>query len=390
MAGFLADIFFGETGDSDAYVLDGWLAAESGHRWSAGAESRLRLPVADPGDRDVLILDVKPWCDAANLPAQTVMIAVNGRLIATLQMNDHRVFALRLPNGIAEAEETILSFSHLNCGTARPALGLDRIGRPLGLMVASVRVFRLDDPPGAAVTRPALPGGLSDGSLQAQATALTATTPEDLVTRFESLGLDCEFGTVQRNFGREPLGLLRFAGVVTHKLVDGLMTTFEGLGAPNTTRIFLTEEPRREFKVHEERYYLWYSTAQAPEHTTSDAVLAEQCRRLAFLRRKFLEDLQNGEKIFVLTRAEVMTQTEALAVFCALQVQGPNTLLWTVHGDASRTGQVDRILPGFLCGHLGEVDGRNYATMDAWLSVLANAHSLQSAHPTAAVRLHNC
>ncbi len=345
----------------------------------------MRLPSATaPGD--VLLIDAAPWCDGDNLPVQTVMVAVNGRLLATWQARDRRVLALRIPASTDAADGMILGFSHLHCRPGRRPAGLYRDGRPLGLSLCSVRVFCRVAQVSPVLTLPRLPGTIAAGSLLRSAALQAGLQAADLVTRFESLGHDCEFGTVQRGFGTEPLGLLRFAGVVTHKLVDALMARFDGIGGSATTRVFLSDPPKVEFKVHDQLYYAWWTVGSTPDQTTEDAVHREQCRRLVFLRRKFLEDLRAGEKIFVLTRGEPITEPEALAVFCALQVEGRNTLLWTVHGDAARAGEVDCTMPGFLCGHLGAVDERNYATQDAWLSVLANAHAMNAARSKAASR----
>ena len=305
------------------------------------------------------------------------MVGLDDRLVASLVLADQRVLAIELPDTVSRGTSLILTFNQPNCRTARPAAGLYKDGQPLAFMVSSVRLFAMAASSGAPITYAAIPGTLDDGTLQRNVAHVTGLAPGALVTRFESIGHDCEYGTVQRAFGEEPLGLLRFAGIVTHKLVDGLMARFAGIGAPETTRIFVADTPKWEFKVHEQIYYLWYSVGKTPDETTHEAVHVEQSRRLRFLHRKFIEDLQEGLKIFVLTRGEILSQAEALAVFCALNKDSPNTLLWTTHSDPARTGQVDRILTGFLQGHLGTVDEREYGTHDAWLSVLANAYLLK-------------
>ncbi len=378
----LADIDFGQRGGSAGLILGGWGAQEDGHRWSVGAQSSVRLPVPALDADCVVAVDIIPWCDAASLPFQTVMLAIDDRLVATFEIGDHRVLAFPIPAGVGVRPDPILSFTHLNVAAPRSAASLAHCGAPLGLMVTSIRVFRLP-PCLPTVTRPRLPGALSDGTLQRAAQDLTGLSTAQLASVSESLGHNCEFGLVQRALGAEPLGLLRFANLVTHKLVDGLMARFEGVGQPATTTIYVSEPPAPEYKVHEQLYYLWYGIGQRPD-STKEAVQREQCRRLVFLQRKFVEDLRAGERLFVLTRAEPLTEPEALAVFCALQVEGPNTLLWTTHGDFGRTGEVDRLRPGFLQGHLGELYEHNYASIDAWLSVLANAHSLtagMASHP---------
>ena len=374
----LAEIDFGRHGRSQDDILGGWAEQESGHRWSVGQQSSVRLPVPPLGPDCVVVVDINPWTDARHLPTQTVMLSIDDRLIATFQIGDHRVLAFAIPPHAGTKVEPILTFAHLSSRGERPPTGLDHVGRPLGLMVTSIRVFRLPAS-GNPLSRPGLHGTIADGGLPTNVRKLTGLSPAQLAFNAESLGHNCEFGLVQRYFEAEPLGLLRFASVVTHKLVDGLMARFDGVGAPETTRIYVSDPPQSEYRVHEQLYYSWYNLGKTPSQITQAAMHREQCRRLSFLQRKFVEDVRASEKMFVLTRPEVLTEAEALSVFCALQVEAPNTLLWTVHGDVARAGQVDRLRPGFLRGHLGAVDDRQYASMEAWLSVLANAHALREA-----------
>ncbi len=374
MIELLAELRF-EGGGGAACLLAGWGPAEPQHRWTIGAESRLRLPVVRPGPGCVLLIDALPWTNADCMPAQTIMLAVNGRLLTTLRLSDHRALAFPLPDSVADAAELVLEIHHLNSRTQRPSAGLSHGGEPLGLLVTSVRIFRLPPWGGPPVTHAAFPGSLADSTLQACVQAATGLPAEALVMRFESIGQNCEFGLVQRGFGAEPLGLLRFASLVTHALVDGLMASFAGVGRPETTRIYLTDPPEREYRMHEQTYYLWYGTGQTEAQATQDAVLAQQCRRLGYLQPKFAADLHTGDKTYVLTFTDPgpLTDSEALAVFCALNRHGANRLLYTVFGDPARAGQVDRLYPGLLRGHLGAVDARLYGSWDAWLSLLAHA-----------------
>ncbi len=356
-------------------MLDGWAPAEPLHRWTVGREASMWLPVFDPGPDCVLILDVAPWCDAERLTSQTVMLAINGRLLATFQLNSQRVMAFALPRGLSCESAPVLTISHLSCGLARPQAGLAETGLPLGLLFVSVRVMR-GLPPVAPETRPALPGVLEDGTLSRAACQLTGLESGELVTRFENIGHNCQFGGVQRAFGAEPISLLRWTGTLTHRLADAFFARFAGLGTPEKTRVFVSDPPEGTYKIHDTIYHIWYNTGRKPDEATPERILRENCRRLAFLARKLIEDLREGHKIFVLARAEILSEPEALAIFCALNLDGRNTLLWAVHGDPARTGQVEQLRPGFLCGHLGAVNHHAYATLDAWISVLANAYLL--------------
>jgi hypothetical protein len=371
----LAEIFPGRMRGKDA-SFEGWAPPETTHRWTVGQESRCRLPPTGPDGNCVLVLDIKPYCDA-DCPVQTIMLAIDGRLIATIQLSDQRALGFRLPAGLAAAAEHILSFTHLSSRLKRSPAGLDHDGLPLGLMVMSLRLYRLHDPAPRPESLAALPGSIAAGDLPETARQLTGLSLPDLAGRFECLGHNCEIGTVQRGLGAEPLGLLRFAGVVTHRLAAGLRDGFAGIDA-KSTHVFVRDDPQPEFKVHEEAYYLWYSTGRSPDETTAEAIHAEQSRKFSFLKRKFREDLREGEKIFAVSRSEHMTEPEALALFCALNLHARNTLLWTLPGDPALAGQVRQVMPGFLLGHLGDVDPVHlYASHDAWLSVMVNAFLLK-------------
>jgi len=371
-AELLAEIKLGQA-ESNPLLLQGWGPPEGAHRWSVGPESRLRLPVQSLGPDCVLVVHVVPWCDPKTLPGQTVMLALNGRLLASVQFNDNRVLGWFLPAEACEGPEAILSFTHLSCRVPRPFTGLDARGLPLGLMVLSVRVFRLHGERRAPRAREKMPGSFHDGSLPRAVLQETGLDLENLALRFEGLGQDCEFGLIQRACGAEPISLLRFSGMITTHLVDAIMAQFAGIGTPETTDVYVARQPVYEYRVHETRYHLWYGTEISPDAVPRETVVRAQSRRLAFLQRKFAEDLGAGTKIFVVSRGQTLTEAEALALFCALNLHGPNTLLWTVHGDPDLTGQVDALMPGFLRGHLGAVNARNHATLDAWVSVLANA-----------------
>ena len=47
-----------------------------------------------------------------------------------------------------------------------------------------------------------------------------------MLLRFESIGSDCEFGAVQRRYGAEPLGLLRWNDVDILSLEQALAACF--------------------------------------------------------------------------------------------------------------------------------------------------------------------
>jgi len=218
--------------------------------------------------------------------------------------------------------------------------------RQLSFSVRSLVLYRvLPRPPGAP--GPALP-------------------PEQMIQKFESLGDNCEFGLVQRGLGAEPLGLLRFSYIELPLLLRGLRCGFDGLGDPTKTEVSVAGHDR-EYVVKESAYGMTYHTFQYEHQVTLEEVRQQQAARLNFLRRKLMEDVASGEKIFVLKRSPPLRPEEVLPVYAALNEMGRNWLLWMVPSDATHApGTVEILLPGLMRGYVDR-----FAPME-------NAHELST------------
>lgn len=85
---------------------------------------------------------------------------------------------------------------------------------------------------------------------------LADPTLAQLVLRFEGLGDNCEFGLVQRHFGAEPLGLLRWTGITPAHLANALESGFAGVGTEDQTGLdlagneYVTEDRRFGMRMH--------------------------------------------------------------------------------------------------------------------------------------------
>jgi hypothetical protein len=166
------------------------------------------------------------------------------------------------------------------------------------------------------------------------------------------------------------LSLLRFVDSVTSRLTDGLVHGFAGIDRPGRLELEHTIKPRPTWQWHQLDYGLTFDTLIPVDEATPDQVIDSQLRRLTFLRRKFQEDLKTAEKIYVLTRSDCLAEPESLAVFCALNIHAPNSLLWTVFGDEAATGRLEEIFPGFLRGELGWTNEDRFAPLAAWRPLL--------------------
>jgi tetratricopeptide (TPR) repeat protein len=148
----------------------------------------------------------------------------------------------------------------------------------------------------------------------------------DFMLRFESVGSDCDFGLVQRRFGAEPLGLLRFAGGTFDGLIAALASRFEKLGDPASTRLVVWDR-RREYWVVDEHYGFKWHTFRYEHATDPDLLLTQQCQRIRFLRDKLVSDLGAGEKIIVHHSRQPLTMVQIWRLYSALELFGPNVLL---------------------------------------------------------------
>ena len=215
----------------------------------------------------------------------------------------------------------------------------------------------------------------------------------DLAMQFESLGgraLGCEFGIFQRDCGAEPLGLLRWADMPYDALVDVLDSRFAGVGDAANTELFTTAVSggRAEYCTRDRRRDMMFMRAFIYEDEMAfDAMFASACRRLRFLTRKLIEDLERGSKIFVYRLTDrTLTAAELDRLHRAVRSYGDNTLLYVRLADAAHpSGTVLRAAPGLLVGHMDRFKMSPEGVLSAapatasWLAVCRAAYALWTA-----------
>lgn len=212
----------------------------------------------------------------------------------------------------------------------------------------------------------------------------------ELLLRFESLGgadrQGCEFGLVQRDGGAEPLGLLRWTSVEPQELIDALEARFEGIGQPEQTVIETRPFGRlEEYVTLDTRFGLLMHTAMHVNDIARDKAAGVFSRRMQFLTRKLIGDLEAGEKIFVYRIiSRDLTDTEIGRLHAAIRSYGNGTLFYVRHEDAEHAnGTVDLVKPGLLVGYIDRFafdrSGRRLGAATAsWLTLCRNALAVLS------------
>jgi hypothetical protein len=196
----------------------------------------------------------------------------------------------------------------------------------------------------------------------------------ELATSFESLGDNCEFGLVQRYCGAEPLGLFRFSSVTSEALIDALDTAFRHYGSTDDTEILEASTGR--LYVRSRRYGFAYNTSDFAQTTAPASIHRREVGKIAYLKRRLLEDLAEGAKVFV-RKGDSAPQAEALAR--AIRRHGPATLLRVCASDAE-----DGAAPALWRNGMLEGRVRRFAPyetayaidLESWVDLLREADRL--------------
>ena len=228
---------------------------------------------------------------------------------------------------------------------------------------------------------------LSDARLQALATdnvedagpmaQAAATTPpareynsENLFEQFESLGGGCEFGLVQRQFGAEPLGLLRWASISLEGLTSMLEARFAGVGNIAQTSI---HPDGQNYALIDRLYNFGMQTFISITTEDEKTLLPKLCNRQKFLARKFIEDLENADRIFVYKSVETFEDDDVFRLWTALRSYGNNALLVARLATADHSpGSLQILEDGLMIGFVSRFSNTDIAVED-WNSICAEA-----------------
>jgi hypothetical protein len=364
------DYRFGGNETTEDMLLEGWHTPEVDFVWAIGPRSTLRLPIERPELAHTLVLDMLPFTVENILPRQRFAIGADGHLLEFVALSRRTCLAYKLPPPRHGKYEVTISFDNIDAAAPRAPEVDDR---PLAFMLCSLRLVRgvrHEDPPPEQL--PPLVGSIDNGSLLDAVFEAAGEDAATVATGFEALGNACELSLLQRRLAREPTGLLRFSGIHTPNLLDGICSGFWGLGRPDRLHVFPRSEEDVGYEVRDEAYSLRFQTSISSLLVDEVTIKRQMARGMPFLARKLFEDMVLGEKIFVVQRREYMPRPEADAVLACLSLWGDCTVLWVVEED-ERAGSTERLGRRLLCGYVYDANNVSAKLDDAWLSVLTNA-----------------
>jgi hypothetical protein len=363
----LANLIFGKNGNAEACQSGAWSDAEDGHTWALSPGCALTVTISESAGDAVLLFEIWPATAPPDRPARTMRLQRERHLLAQLSLENRGVFCIPM-GSVCAGSNVHLTFLF---DAPLPRDGGDT--RPLAFGFRSLRVIGRDEPRSIRqITKPPLFAlDMDEPNARRISETFLGEPLAVALLHFESLGQACDFGFLQRRCEAEPLGLLRFGGIPTHGLVEGLIDGFARLGEPGSLQPIIIEERKREYLLLDRLYGLSWHTALDPAQVEPGHAVAREARRLPFLKRLFFETLAAGEKIFILRPPRSMEFAEADAVATALRLHSNCKLLWAVQ-EQGIPGSLDLLRPYFFRGHL-DVDGkRGSASAQAWLNVCCN------------------
>jgi hypothetical protein len=191
---------------------------------------------------------------------------------------------------------------------------------------------------------------------------------EQFYQDFESLGANCEFGLVQRHFGAEPLGLLRWPAITVNGLITCLKSDFSELC--DIASLSLIPGPNNDWDVQTPHFslHLYAKIGSVDEET----LLKSAFRRIQFMRRSLLESLEDAEKIFVFKEWQFrMSDVDIASMNAALKRHNAKNQLLAVRLDSSgaKAGSVVQVSDGLWVGYVeldAKVSAAENVPFDSW------------------------
>ena len=362
---------FGWNEPTAGFLHAGWGHPENGYVWAIGRTSTLCLPLEDAPRSALLLLDMRPVAEPSGAARQRIAIGANGRLLRYVDLRERVILAMNI-NPDPLADTLTLHFDNIDA-YANPGRAAHDSGLPFAWALASAR---LAPPPAGATpaTLPRLVGRWADGTLAHAVRDRCGLSMPDLVTRFEGIAGSCRLGNLQRRLDRDQVGLLRYAAVHQHELVEAFLAAFADVGRPDALLWEMRGPDDTTWRLIDLVFQISFATPYPLAADPPADAIAKFGRSLPWLAAKLMEDVATADKIFITRLAYECDDAAALALLTALRQFGDAELLRLDDTGKAEPGSVERRASGVLIGHL---DAREDVDLDladtSLISVLANA-----------------
>ncbi|WP_428534462.1 hypothetical protein [Rhodopila sp.] len=376
-------ITFGRGGNARPHQLYGWNVGEDGFTWTLRHESALSLPKPRSIHGGFVEIMLLPLTRPSGPKCQRVRVRANGEPLGETRLASPALIGFYFHAQSKFDDQFVITIEHPDRFKQSP----EADAPDFAVAVKSIRVLDLQEPLAHSVSgsshvwHPDVT--MDDQCLIAAAEEVTGFTVHELMTSFQLVAGDCEFGGVQRACGSDPLGLFRFAGASPFSAVEILDSKFDGIGQDLDP--YVAEHGNREWMIRDRRYGLGYHTRMSANEVSREQVTRAEKRKVSFLCRLFLEELDARQKIFVCADRFDSPPEAMLPLFLALSRYGQNTLLWITRAvSAHQVGSVEEVLPGLMRGYIDRFTPHavgSKPSLSGWLSVLTNAWLLNQRSP---------
>lgn len=321
-------LVFGSDSPLPPVYGNGWSVPESGFTWTNGHRSEIVLPVLPQADAYLIELSLSPFVTPDSYTEQKLTLEISGTEIGSITLVGRAVVAFQARGRLLESGAVL---TLVQPDAVRPCdIGLGADARRLGMMTRMIRVFRILPSEHAPLPLP--------------------DDDQAMLAMCESLGDNCEFGLTQRKFGVETLGLLRFSGIPIDLLVRGIDEFFMHFADRAAIKPDGVENASTH-GIYVGRYGLHHHTFIPTADMSEADMLRKQWKRLQFLARTFMQELDLARRLFVVKRNRELSLPEVLPLFAAMNRRGPCWLFWVSGADADHApGTVETVLPGLMRG----------------------------------------
>jgi hypothetical protein len=316
-------------------LREGWSDLGVADSWTVGRRSIVELPVTQSIDH-LLKIDVAgifpPW----GVGFQRLLARVGDELVGSVVCRGASAVEFFVPASVIGAAQRVRVMLELP-DARRPVDHGGADSRFLALKVAQLELAPVTDADRGVAQ--------ASAELDAQRAALS---------QMQSLGINCEFGFLQRAMGVEPLGLFRWTLAPLAKLVPAIEQGFAGLAQADALKIEMNDAT--EFVVEDTAYgFRHHSFVFASAGGTLAMVKRVEFLRVAMLSRSLIEEMRCAGKLFVYHDANESSLADVRRLVAALRQHGEGTLLWLVSPAADvPAGDVRYLEPGLI---RGVVDG---------------------------------